>query len=59
MNAYEELDDLRRRAGRWEVGPSHRFEAGTPPIAQAIGLSTAVDYLSAIGMTKKIGRAHV
>lgn len=27
-----------------------KFEAGTPPIAEAIGLGTAVDYLSAIGM---------
>jgi cysteine desulfurase / selenocysteine lyase len=30
----------------------HKFEAGTPPIAQAIGLGAAVDYLSAIGMDK-------
>jgi cysteine desulfurase/selenocysteine lyase len=28
----------------------HRFEAGTPPIAQAVGLGAAVDYLSALGM---------
>jgi cysteine desulfurase/selenocysteine lyase len=28
----------------------HKFEAGTPPIAAAIGLGTAVDYLSEIGM---------
>jgi len=28
----------------------HRFEAGTPSIAEAIGLGAAVDYLSAIGM---------
>jgi cysteine desulfurase/selenocysteine lyase len=27
-----------------------RFEAGTPPIAQAIGLGAAVDYLNAVGM---------
>src|SRR6185369_7768376 len=30
--------------------PPARFEAGTPPIAQAIGLGAAVDYLSAAGM---------
>jgi cysteine desulfurase / selenocysteine lyase len=30
----------------------HKFEAGTPPIAQAVGLGAAVDYLSAIGMDK-------
>jgi cysteine desulfurase/selenocysteine lyase len=28
----------------------HKFEAGTPAIAQAIGLGTAVDYLSSLGM---------
>lgn len=28
----------------------HRFEAGTPPIAEAIGFGAAVDYLSAVGM---------
>jgi cysteine desulfurase/selenocysteine lyase len=30
--------------------PPHRFEAGTPPIAEAVGLGAAVDYLSALGM---------
>jgi cysteine desulfurase/selenocysteine lyase len=28
----------------------HKFEAGTPPIAAAIGFGAAVDYLSTIGM---------
>ena len=28
----------------------YKFEAGTPPIAAAIGLGAAIDYLSAIGM---------
>ncbi|GII96641.1 cysteine desulfurase [Sinosporangium siamense] len=28
----------------------HKFEAGTPPIVEAVGLAAAVDYLSAIGM---------
>lgn len=30
--------------------PPHKFEAGTPHIAGAIGLGAAVDYLSAMGM---------
>ena len=30
--------------------PPMRFEAGTPAIAEAVGLGAAVDYLSAIGM---------
>ncbi len=29
--------------------PPHRFEAGTPPIVQAIGLGAALDYMEAIG----------
>ncbi|GAB3245730.1 cysteine desulfurase [Alteromonas gracilis] len=28
----------------------HRFEAGTPPIAEAVGLGVALDYLGEIGM---------
>ncbi|EFQ84089.1 cysteine desulfurase, SufS subfamily [Aeromicrobium marinum DSM 15272] len=32
------------------AAPPSRFEAGTPPIAQSVGLGAAVDYLSAIGM---------
>ncbi|HEX5996831.1 MAG TPA: cysteine desulfurase [Jiangellales bacterium] len=30
--------------------PPARFEAGTPPIAQAVGLGAAVDYLTSVGM---------
>lgn len=30
--------------------PPHRFEAGTPPIAQMVGLAAAADYLDGIGM---------
>jgi cysteine desulfurase/selenocysteine lyase len=30
--------------------PPARFEAGTPPIAQAVGLGAAVDYLTEVGM---------
>lgn len=29
--------------------PPHRFEAGTPPIVQAIGLGAALDYMQRIG----------
>jgi cysteine desulfurase/selenocysteine lyase len=38
------------------AGIPHKFEAGTPPITEAIGLGAAIDYLSAIGM--KNVRAH-
>ena len=30
--------------------PPARFEAGTPPIAEAVGLGAAIDYLTAVGM---------
>jgi cysteine desulfurase/selenocysteine lyase len=32
------------------AGIPHRFEAGTPPIVEAVGLGTAVDYLTEIGL---------
>ena len=32
--------------------PPHRFEAGTPPIAQAIGLGAALDYMDSVGRDK-------
>jgi cysteine desulfurase/selenocysteine lyase len=33
----------------WNVLP-HKFEAGTPNVADAVGLAAAVDYLESIGM---------
>jgi cysteine desulfurase/selenocysteine lyase len=36
--------------------PPHRFEAGTPPIVQAIGLGAALDYMQTIGRDRI--RAH-
>jgi cysteine desulfurase/selenocysteine lyase len=36
--------------------PPHRFEAGTPPIVQAIGLGAALDYMEGIGRDRI--RAH-
>jgi cysteine desulfurase / selenocysteine lyase len=36
--------------------PPHRFEAGTPPIVQAIGLGAALDYVEGIGRARI--RAH-
>ena len=39
----------------WNELP-HKFEAGTPPIAEAVGLAAALEFLSAIGMSRV--RAH-
>jgi cysteine desulfurase / selenocysteine lyase len=36
--------------------PPHKFEAGTPPIVQAIGLGAAIDYVDAVGKARI--RAH-
>jgi cysteine desulfurase/selenocysteine lyase len=36
--------------GTTYAAPPARFEAGTPPITEAIGLGAAVDYLNALGM---------
>jgi len=36
----------------------HKFEAGTPPIAAAIGLGAAVDYLCGIGMAAVARHEH-
>lgn len=36
--------------------PPARFEAGTPPIAEAVGLAAAIDYLDTLGMDAV--RAH-
>jgi cysteine desulfurase/selenocysteine lyase len=45
-----EMIETVRMEGSTYAGLPHRFEAGTPPIAQAVGLGAAVDYLTAIGM---------
>jgi len=40
------------------AAPPHKFEAGTPPIAQAVGLGAAVDYLTAVGMPAIAAHEH-
>jgi cysteine desulfurase/selenocysteine lyase len=51
----EMIDTVTRDAVTYNP-PPHRFEAGTPPIVQAIGLAAAIDYVEAIGRTRI--RAH-
>jgi len=38
--------------------PPHRFEAGTPPIVQAIGLGAAIDYVSSFGIESIAAHEH-
>jgi len=42
-------DNVDKDTADWKDAP-YRFETGTPPIAEAIGLATAVDYLKGIGL---------
>jgi cysteine desulfurase/selenocysteine lyase len=45
-----EMIETVRMEGSTYAAPPHKYEAGTPPIAEAVGLGAAVDYLSAVGM---------
>ncbi len=47
----EMISDVTLHESSWAPIP-HRFEAGTPPIVQAVGLHAAIDYLDTIGMDK-------
>jgi len=49
MGGGDMIRRVRLEGSTWNELP-WKFEAGTPAIAEAIGLGTAVDYLSAIGM---------
>jgi len=51
----EMIRDVQLYESTWAEVP-HKFEAGTPPIAQAVGFGAAIDYLEAIGMDAV--RAH-
>jgi cysteine desulfurase / selenocysteine lyase len=45
----EMISDVTLHDATWAEIP-HRFEAGTPPIIEAVGLHAAIDYLDSIGM---------
>ncbi len=45
----EMIRDVGLHQSTWAEVPQ-KFEAGTPPIAEAVGFGAAVDYLSAVGM---------
>ena len=50
MGGGEMIRVVEREGSTWADLP-HKFEAGTPHIAGAVGLGAAVDYLTRIGMT--------
>ena len=49
LGGGEMIDDVHLDHSTWAQLP-HKFEAGTPAIAEAIGLATALDYLSRLGL---------
>ncbi len=57
LGGGEMIETVSMHSSTYAPAP-HKFEAGTPPIAQAIGLGVAVDYLTAIGMDKIAAHEH-
>jgi cysteine desulfurase/selenocysteine lyase len=57
LGGGEMIETVSMHSSTYAPAP-HKFEAGTPPIAQAIGLGAAVDYLSALGMDKVAAHEH-
>jgi cysteine desulfurase/selenocysteine lyase len=51
------IEFVRDEESTWNVLP-HKFEAGTPSAADAVGLAAAVDYLDAIGMDQVQAHEH-
>ncbi|MDB1088471.1 cysteine desulfurase [Streptomyces sp. ACA25] len=51
LGGGEMIETVSMHSSTYAPAP-YKFEAGTPPIAQAVGLGAAVDYLSAIGMDR-------
>ncbi|MYW05961.1 cysteine desulfurase [Streptomyces sp. SID3343] len=57
LGGGEMIETVTMSASTYAPAP-HKFEAGTPPIAEAVGLGAAIDYLSAIGMDKIAAHEH-
>ena len=49
LGGGEMIEVVRMEASTYALPPA-RFEAGTPPIMQAVGLGAAIDYLTRLGM---------
>ncbi len=51
------VDSVTMQGATWAKAP-RKFEAGVPNMAQAVGLSAAIDYISKIGMDKVAQHEH-
>lgn len=49
MGGGDMIDDVETDTSTYAL-PPHRFEAGTPPIAETIGLGAAIGFVQSIGM---------
>lgn len=49
LGGGEMIKQVQKHAASWK-NPPHKYEAGTPNIAQAIGMGRAAEYLQEIGM---------
>jgi cysteine desulfurase / selenocysteine lyase len=61
MRPYNGGGEMIREVARdWVTygDPPHKFEAGTPPIVQAIGLGAAIDYVNSIGKARMAAHEH-
>jgi cysteine desulfurase/selenocysteine lyase len=61
MRPYNGGGEMIREVARdWVTygDPPHKFEAGTPPIVQAIGLGAAIDYVNSIGKARIAAHEH-
>jgi cysteine desulfurase / selenocysteine lyase len=57
LGGGEMIDEVSMAGSTWAVLP-HKFEAGTPMIAEAVGLGAAVDYLTDLGMDNVSAHEH-
>jgi cysteine desulfurase / selenocysteine lyase len=57
LGGGEMIEEVAMTGSTYALPPA-RFEAGTPPIAQAVALGTAVDYLTGLGMDAIADHEH-
>lgn len=58
MGGGEMIKRVTLEGSEWNHLP-HKFEAGTPAIAEAIGLGAAVDYLTSLGMPNVLAHEQI
>jgi|TARA_A100001391_G_scaffold163024_2_gene122300 cysteine desulfurase/selenocysteine lyase len=57
LGGGEMIEEVSKDAVTYNA-PPHRFEAGTPPIVQAIGLGAAIDYVETLGRDAIAAHEH-